>query len=572
MKRILIYLLPLALGWSCANQVPLEGGPKDATAPVMRKSEPDTFALNFRGRKIVLGFDEYVVLKNATKEVVVSPPVAEAPVVQVTGKSIEVIFADSLKPNTTYTINFGNAIADNNEGNVLKNYAFTFSTGAVLDSLSLSATLLDAYTLKPVPEAKWLLYDAMNDTVVQKGNPFYIGYTGKTGQAVIRYMHTAPYYAVALLESNNNNRYDVADEWVGFMDTTVTPGDSVDHRVLVFREKSVNNKLKSVRIIRKGQVGFRFLNDASDVKIRSLTDSLPPTRGHLEWLSEAKDTAVYWYKPVKADTLYFELTYPDQRMDTVRVVSRTKGGGSGGGGPRSGGKSKTDTPPVNTAGDKLELTTNLSARFDYFRDVELRFSRPVPDFDSTCLVLLEEGKPKPFRWSYADSVQRVVKLSYPFKQAKNYTLRLADSCFADIWGMYNDSLVVNFKTSQAREYAALTITATGVTGTSQLIFLLLDDKDNVLQTKKVHPTDGKYPVQFINLLPGAYRVKIVYDANGNGTWDTGEFKTRRQPERVSFFPKQIDMKPGFDASFDWDVNAPVKPGSDGGRGGDGIKK
>jgi len=558
LKKFHIYLLWVFFLYSCANQVPLEGGPKDEAAPVLQKAVPDTFALNFRGRRITLSFDEFVVVRNPSREVIVSPPVDELPVVQVTGKSVEVIFQDSLKSNTTYTIQFGESIADNNEGNVLQNYSYTFSTGPFLDSLEAYAVVLDAFTLKPVENVKWMLYSEMGDSTPYKEKPFYIGYSTPDGKAAIRYMRKGTFRQFALTESNNNSRYDAADEWIGFLDSTVIPGDSAVHRVLMFREKSKKNRLRFAKPVERGMIAFKFMNDASDVKIRPITDSLPPAEGHMEFMSETFDSLIYWHPRILKDTLFFELQFPEMPLDTVRVIYRKPRGSSSSGGKGKTGGTTGITAPTTT---KFQFTTNLTSRFDFYKPIEIEFNHPVPALDSACITLLQSGKPVVYSWQFTDSVQRKIQIDLPFRQGTEYVFRMKDSCFTDLWGNYNDSLVVPFKTSQQKDYTTLTLRASGVQGDGvQLIFQLMDKEDKILQEKNIQQQDGLYTVTFGYLLPGSYRVKLIYDSNGNGKWDTGNYMLRRQPEKVSFFPRNIDMKPGFDLDFDWDVNAePEKP-------------
>lgn len=559
LKSIYLLLLLPVIWYSCANIIPLEGGPKDSTPPRMLKSVPDTFSLHFRNKKITLYFDEYVVIKNANKEVTVSPPVATPPIVQETGKSLEVIFQDTLAANTTYTIQFGNAITDNNEGNILKGYSFVFSTGDVLDSLSTGVTLLDAYTLKPVADAKWLLYKTMNDSTPYKENPYYLGYSNTSGNVNIGYMKGGSYYQFALVDQNNNSMYNTG-EWIGFSDEMVVPGDSTDRKVYLFQELPEKNKLRSVQMLEKGKVSFKFITSPADVKIRPITDSLPEVKGNLESINENADSLIYWYPKITADTLYFEVTWPDQQTDTVRVTGKRNSKTTSG----STGKNKTTTktpgytPDTVKTKSGLELTTNLGSKHDYFKPIEINFSHPVKNADTSCIQLLEGNKAVSYRWKQADSVGRKYTISYNFRQGVNYTLWIRDSCIFDIWNMYNDSLKTTFKTSYDRDYARLTLKTTGVGSSENLVFILLDNDDKVLDKKTVVKSDGLHTAVFDNLPAGAYKVKIIYDVNGNGKWDTGNYLKKIQPEKVAYFPDNISIKPGFDAEFDWDVNAPPK--------------
>lgn len=552
-NSIYIFLLFTVICYSCANVIPLEGGPKDTTPPKAIKYTPDTFSVNFNAKKIVIGFDEFVVVKNANKEVTLSPPVGVNPIVQSNGKSIEIIFQDSLKLNTTYTIQFGNSIADNNEGNVLQGFSYVFSTGSVLDSLSAKSVLLDAYTLKPLSNAKWLLYPEINDSTVFKDTPYYLGYSNSNGNVSIQYMKSGTFEQIALQESNNNNIYNPGEEWIGFTDKKINSGDSVIQTFYLFKERPEKVKIRSSRILEKGKIGFKFSAPVDTVFIEPLTDSIPGMIGHFEFLNEDKDTALYWYPAISEDTLFFNISFLNQSADTVRVTEKkttTNGGGGNRNNLNPGGTGTTTT----TSSSKLTFTSNTGSSMDYFKKIILEFSNPVVMLDTNGIILLEQNKQIPVIWEYEGGVNRKIKLLNNLKQGVNYTLMIKDSALIDNRGIYNDSIKTNFKTSYEREYADLKIITFGADESLDLIFLLLNNEDKIIQKTIVKSREKNHTAVFSNLTPGSYRVKIIYDQNGNGKWDTGNYLKKIQPEKVAFFPENITINPGFDAEYNWDLN------------------
>ncbi len=211
------------LVWSCANPVAPTGGPKDETPPVVLSSEPLNRSVNFTGKEIRLTFDEFVQVKNTNEQVVISPPFKKNPEYQIRGKSVVIRFDDTLKSHTTYTLFFGESISDITESNPLVNYWCVFSTGPVIDSLSLKGTVRNAFTLMPEENVLVMLYEPAGDSVPYKERPFYVSRSNKEGQFRFYNLRNQPLQLFALKESNGNYLYDAVNEWIAFSDTLVLP-------------------------------------------------------------------------------------------------------------------------------------------------------------------------------------------------------------------------------------------------------------------------------------------------------------------------------------------------------------
>ncbi|MCX7743284.1 MAG: Ig-like domain-containing protein [Flavobacteriales bacterium] len=549
MRNHYLYLFigVMVLSWSCANIIPLEGGPKDTSPPKVLKVVPDTFKTRFTGNKISLFFDEFVTVKNANKEVFVSPPMKQKPELILRGKLVDVIFRDSLLANTTYIIQFGKAIADNNEGNVMDGYSYVFSTGDALDSLTLKFEVLDAFTLKPMSDVKILLYNSSGDSLPYNQSPFYMGITQNNGQAVLKYLRTGDFKIFALLETNDNLLYDKEDEQIGFLENRVISGDSIKHRILLFKEKAKINKLRYARMIYPGKIAFKFAHPADSVRIEPITDSLPPFARSAEYTSSQHDSLIYWYQPLGADTIRFRLMV-NGIWDTisVRPVKSTSGGG---------GKGKGTTQPTIGSDDKnLEIKSFITTTHDFFQPFKIELNHPLKQADTSKIEVWEEKQRIRYFLQFSDTVPRVLSIHANWKQGKKYTVRLFKGALTDILNLVNDSTEFNFTTTQSSDYVSLTLNIQKVRNTTRVILQWLKEDDSIIREETVLiDNDGNGVTTFNRLAVGKYRIRMIYDINNNGQWDTGAYLRKIQPEKVSYFPQVIEVRKGFDMSLNWDV-------------------
>lgn len=545
--RFLYLLLIVLLLWSCANIIPLEGGPVDKTPPKVLKVVPDTFKTRFTGNKITLYFDEFVVVKNATKEVFVSPPMQQKPELILRGKSVEVIIRDTLLANTTYIIQFGKAIADNNEGNILEGFSYVFSTGDTLDSLNLKFEVLDAFTLKPVSDVKIMLYNISGDSLPYKQPPFYLGITNSSGNAWLKYLRSADFKVFALQEANENLLYDKEDERIGFLERRIVSGDSVKHRILLFKEPAKSNKLRFARMLYPGKIVFKFAQPADSIRIEPLTDSLPDFDRSVEFVSPQRDSLIYWYQPLASDTLRFRL-FINSVWDTVtiRPVKVASEGGRKGKG--------TAQPQAGNDEKKLELKSLSGAEHDYFLPVKIESNHPVLQVDTSRMEVWEDKQRLKYSLGFSDSVHRVLAIYANWKEGKKYTVKLFKGAITDILEIQNDSIGFAFTATKSSDYVELTLNIQQVKNTSRVILQWLKEDDSVIREETVIiDNEGKGTTTYSRLAPGRYRIRMIYDANSNGRWDTGNYLQNKQPEKVSYFPQVIEVRKGFDLNLDWDV-------------------
>ncbi len=530
-------LLALALV-SCAHELPLTGGDKDTKPPVAEKFEPANKSTNFNSKNITIEFDEYVKLKEPNKQILISPPGTEFTALE-KGRSIQITITNTLKPNSTYVINFGGSIIDNNEGNVLNGLVYTFSTGAILDSLSSKFTVIDAYTLKPKANVKVMLYDEDVDSLPLTQMPYYAGTSNETGTASIGYMKPGSFKVFALEEENKNYLYDKPNEGIGFLQTLVQSGDSIPTKILFFKEETYNPKILSAKMPVAGMVSFKFTGSVEKEQLAIISKNYVLDTSKFEFVGTKKDSALYWFKPILGkDTLLLQFTRKMGEKDTSKLYPKII---------------NTYKNNAVTGAQLVKITTVVPADFDYYKKLEIEFSVPVDSMALDTIVLKEEDKEIPLILKSTNGTNRKFIVDYNFKQAKNYRLYFPRKSVKGILGTYMDSTVIVFKTSNDKAYKTLTLNISNPEiNTGAGILQIINDKDVILEEKMITWIDTN-TVEFKNLRQGSYRIRLIYDANNNGKWDTGNYKEKRQPEKVVFFPQAIDIKPNFDYILDWDI-------------------
>ena len=586
-RRTLSVVTLVVMLYSCASIGRPEGGPRDFDPPRFIGSNPPAGAVNSQRTKISLQFDEFIKLEKATEKVVVSPPQIQQPEIKASGKRIQVNLLDSLKPNTTYTIDFSDAIVDNNEGNPLGNFAFTFSTGAQIDTMEVSGTVLDASNLEPIKGILVGLHSNLNDSAFNKLPFDRVARTDSRGRFSIRGIAPGKYRIYGLMDADQNFTFNQKSEVIAFHDSLIIPRmeerirmdtawvDSLTYDTIV--EKKYMHYLPDDVILR----AFKELN-YSQYLIKSerlvphkftfyfagKADTLPVLKGlnfdekdaFIIEKNQRNDTIHYWVKDsllFKQDTLSMSLTYlyTDTlnqlvpRTDTLNLVSKQK--------------YKKDEPEKekkkNDEEDEPEptkfLPVNVSApsSMEVYGYVSLNFDEPIAGFDSTAIHLRQKvdtlWKDIPFEFEQDSLNQKKFNLYYDWEPTFEYEFEVDSTAFHGIYGLFTDKIKQGFKVRSEDEYFTLHFS---VTGADSLAFVeLLDAQDKVVRKRIVK--DGMADFYFLN--PGKYAARLINDTNGNGEWDTGDFAKGLQPEAVFYYPAILDYKALWDVTQPWDIHA-----------------
>lgn len=598
------------LVYACANRGYPEGGPKDTTPPVVVNEVPATYTRNFNKNKVEVYFSEYVQLKDVNEKFVISPPMKKNPKVSLRGKYIQVSLPDTLKPNTTYSMDFADAIVDNNEGNPLGFYRYVFSTGEVIDSLELSGNVINAESYEPMMNVVVGLYTGMADSLPLLQMPDYIARTDSAGYFRITNLREADYRVVAIADENKDKLYTPESEMFAFMDTTVRPIvmpmvktdtfriiEKIVGRDTVTSDSIVTNKFLAfgpsnllLRIFQEELTQLYMTNDKREDRERinftfsipgqnqlkvELWDTLATEPLPEDWFfkehSPGNDTITLWIKDstvYKKDTLNLILTYLrtdstgqwSSYTDTTRYTFKDK--------KKNEGKGKKQQKEETPAIEFLGIKSTVSGDLDLGGRLGFEFDRPLDKTGLEKSIRLSEKVDtlyQPVEFSVQeDSLKvRLIYVDAAWKPGGEYQLEIDSAAITDIYGRFNNKLEKRFKVRTEDYYGKILLTVKGVTGNTIIQLYKSDSgksengkrKYQVLREQSIRQ-DGV--VEFGLLPEGKYNFRAIRDTNGNGVWDTGLFLKHRQPEEIIYLPVEMSVKQNFDIEQEFDLGNTYK--------------
>ena len=604
-QRLLGPLLLLAmLVVSCARMGSPDGGPYDETPPVIVRTNPAIGAINSHEKRIVLEFDEYIKLENASEKVIISPPQVEMPEIKASGKRVIVELVDTMKSNTTYSIDFGDAITDNNEGNPMGQFAFTFSTGNTIDSMEVAGTILNAENLEPIKGMQVGLYADLSDTAFTT-KPFErISRTDAAGRFTIKGVAPGKYRIYGLMDGDQNFHFSQRSEMIAFMDSLVVPYSEPAVRQDTFWIDSLTidtiidvpytRYLPDDLLLRafKEEVNLQYLlknerltPNKFSVYFAAKADTLPTLKGlnfdekeaFIIEKSHHNDTIHYWIKDsalIRLDTLEMTLDYlyTDTlgqlvpRMDTLYLSSkktlamfqkekdqamedfqkelkkrRRR---------LKEGEVLTDTlPPIKFLKPKVGSIKDVHAT------LTVEFTEPLARIDTQAIHLSLKvdtlWKEIPYRFEQLDGEIRKYRIRAEWRPEQEYELVFDSTAFTGIYGLHSDKMKQTMKMRSLDDYGTLAFDVKGGGLSPNAYVELLDNNDKPVRRQMLK----KGNAQFFFLNPGKYYARIVDDTNGNGKWDTGLYADRLQPESVYYFPQMLDVRALWDMRQDWDIHA-----------------
>jgi hypothetical protein len=540
----------------CANIVSPTGGPKDIVPPVVLLTTPENQSSNFNKKEIHLTFDEYVTLNNPNNNILISPPLEENPDYKLNGKSLIIKFKETLKNETTYSINFGESIKDLHEGNIFKDYSYVFSTGENIDSLTLEGKLLQAIDHKPSADYFVMLYCNENDTISLDSlpylvKPYYITKSDKEGNFKFSGLKDSDYLIFALKDENSNLRFDLPNESIAFLDSLVKPihnsqciihNDSVKQEVeetepLVlysFLEEDTVQKLLKKEIVEDGLLRFAFNRPAQNVKIEIL-ESLSDTFNIYPTYSADYDTILWYYTPNK-DSLLFTINYDTLINDTTQISLKNR-------------KANSRRGKQENISKSLEIKTNINAgKLTPEQDLILTFKEPVTDImirDTSWYIVDKDTIINDLHFTKIDSFGLKYKLDKTLAPEKSYKIIIPDSVFYSFKGVTNDTTEFSFKVPEISQYGNIFVTVEVPENVPQIIVELLDDKDKFIARQIISETQK---IEFKYLSPKKYKLKAILDKDSNGKWTPGNYGKKLLPEPI-YFHKDV-----FDVKANWDID------------------
>ena len=604
----LLYSILTLLVVACASIAQPDGGEYDEIPPKVVSAFPAERATGVQTRKARINFDEYIKLQNASEKVIVSPPQIEPANIRADGKRIKIDFNDSLMPNTTYTVDFGDAIEDNNEGNPMGNYTYSFSTGDDIDTMEVSGTVLNAEDLEPVKGMLVGLYplDSNLTDSILRTTPFSrVSRTNGSGRFTIKGVKPGKYRAYALDDKDANFVFSQKSEKIAFdsvifetsckrdvrMDTIWRDTIEYDSIRVVPYTHFLPDDLVLLSFLEDGQDQHLLKNERTDPEVFRLyftapADTLPVIKG-LNFdesclvceASEKNDTLTYWITDTtyyrQQDTLKFELSF--MATDTTGVLS-----------PYT---EKLEIVPKNTWAKKwkeqskkieewnkerekkikkakkplpheenpytktfLEVSCKPTGALDPNQNPRFTAKEPLAKVDTTKIHFYikqdSDWIPAPFLFLPSNNDKKVYTLYAEWDSKEKYKFS-ADSCaFTSVMGNSTKPMRYEFSVKPDEDYGSIFIHI--LAPDSNIIVQLLNRSDKPVATQKADK-DGH--ADFFYTKPGDYYVRCFIDTNQNGIWDTGNYDEGRRPEEVFYFPQKLSLKANWDLEQDWAIRS-----------------
>ena len=589
------------IGYSCASMGTPDGGPYDEMPPKFVGSTPRIYAVNAKNQKLELEFDEFIKLEKASEKVVVSPPQLDQPEIKVLGKKVVVELIDTLKDSTTYTIDFSDAIVDNNEGNPMGHFTYSFSTGSSIDTMEVSGTVLNAADLEPIKGILVGLHKNLNDSAFTKLPFDRVSRTDSRGHFSIRGVAPGKYRIYALMDGNQNYQFDSKTETIAFSDSIIIPSMMPATRQdTIWKDTLTIDTIKTIgytrfmpddiilRVFKEENTRQYFSRGQRDkenhfvLKFSAKADTLPTLTGLNFDATDAfivepnagNDSICYWIKDslvYQMDTLQLKMDYlyTDSlnqlvpKTDTIYLANKLTRAQKEKLAKKEAEEKEKERKKKERKGEKvgpeptpfLNMKVDAPSTFDINKNIVLSFEEPVVRMDTSAIhvnVKVDTLWVKTPFLLVADSVvPRQYEILASWEPEKEYQLQIDSAAITGLYGLQTNKVEQTLKVKKLDEYGTLLLNLPGVEQTC--IVELLDSSGKVLRQQAVTP-EGT--ADFYYLAPNTkYYIRMFDDRNGNKVWDTGVFETGIQPEEVYYFPKVWEMKANFEFEETWDVHA-----------------
>ena len=593
----------LLLANSCARMGSPDGGWYDDDPPRVVSSTPADQATNVTAKKITILFDEYIKLADPSQNVIVSPPQLEMPEIKAAGKKIVVELKDTLKPNTTYTIDFSDAITDNNEDNPMGNFTYTFSTGEQIDTFEVAGYVIDASNLEPVKGISVGLYNNLADSVFRKEPLMRISRTDGTGRFVIKGVAPGEYRVYALQDADNDFKFTQKSEMIAFSHQTYKPYSKPDIRQdTIWRDTlHIDNILQvpythffpdDVIMMAFQEVQTdRYLlkqpdrTDANRIKLFFSygNEQLPVIKGlnfdadsaFVVEYNEKKDSLIYWLRDttlINQDTLALSMEYlmTDSmgvlvsQTDTIDVIAKTsyakrqkeKQKEYEKWEKEQEKKKKREEPYDSIYPIKpLEMKFSIPSSMNPTSKIRLEIPTPLEKADTSAVHLYSKVDSLwyrvPFVFRQLDSVMRQFEVVAEWQPETEYSLEIDSAAFVDIYGLASEAVKKGIKAKPLDDFASLVFRLTGVRDTGIVVQLLSKDDKCVRQVR----AGADREAAFFYLDSGKYYARAFVDRNGNNLWDTGNYDEDLQPEDIYYYSGEIECKAKWDITKEWNLTA-----------------
>jgi len=523
---------------SCAKRGSITGGLKDTLAPVLVSSFPENYSTNFKGNTITLNFDEYIKLKNTNKQLIISPPFKNEPIITPTSvsKFIKIEIRDTLLPNTTYSLNFGQAIQDNNEANALNQFKYIFSTGSHIDSLKLNGRIKDSYEKYVDNFVSVMLYevnDKFKDSVIYKEFPRYITNTLDSMRTFqFENLKEGKYLLVALKDKGTNNKFNPKDDKIGFLKQYITiPTDTV-YELELFKEVLPLKAFKPIqasgnRVLLPYEGKQNFKNAKPNIVLKNGNEVLETIVTQFP----KKDSLQVWFKPIKVDSLSMEVSKENYNKKFSFKIKALK----------------KDTLNIKSVQNGL---INFRERFT------LESETPLVKFDKSKISLVNKDSTAVDFTTEYDEFDQKLYVDFKKEPLEKYNFTFLPGALTDFYEKSNDTLSIKLTTKEFEDYGNLVLNLRNVKRFPIIVEITNKKGDNVLASEY---SEGETKIAFNLLVPEEFTVRIIYDDNKNKVYDTGNFLTKTYSEEVFYYQKGVDVRSNWDVEETIDLSVPFNP-------------
>ena len=534
MRKIIYSILSLAIISGCAKRGNPTGGPLDSLPPVLVNANPKLNSTNFDSEEIRLTFDEFVKLDKVQDQLIISPPLDKSayeikPLTGVT-KKVFLKFIDSLDENITYTINFGNSIKDNNEGNPLTFFSYTFSTGETIDSLYVKGNISDAYDIETDEYVSIHLYridSTLNDSIIYNKQPTYISNSLDSTSYRFKNLREGKYLIVAMKDIDNNYYFDPFYDKIGFIDSLITlPKDSIIDLKL-FKEET-DLIWDKPHFINSEKIGFGYYGKL-DFSRLVIDSNLPDSVDYIFTKEIEKDTIYVWLTKNSFDSLNFNLIEKDTIKLTTVKFDRKR----------------------DTLIDSLSISAKTANVIHLRESFKLSTNTPIKKIEDSLITVRDiDSILVPFVSSVNDNLDEI-DIKFEVSPTDNYTIFILPDAIKDIKGVTNDTLQFNLVSQSLEDYGNIFLDVIR-NNQSKFILHLIDSNEEIIREYKNVDQNTAYNFEYIK--PGKYTFRLIEDLNKNDIWDTGNYLKKIKPEPVYYFPSELEVRANWDLNETFNLN------------------
>lgn len=599
MKQLLYLVFLFLLATACANPGSgPDGGPYDEELPYVVSTTPASGDSGVKGRRVTLQFNEFIKLENASEKVTVSPPQIEMPDILTSGKRITVTLNDSLRPNTTYTIDFSDAIEDNNEGNPMGNYTFFFSTGRTVDTLEVGGHVLAAEDLEPI---KGILVGLHSDTTDSafRTRPFdRVARTDGSGRFSIKGVAPGRYRIYALNDGDGDFRFTQKSEMIAFGRESISPSffqdtrydtlwrDTVHYDTIVARpfthftpDDVVLRAFTEVNPVRHLLKTEYPVPEQFTIFFTAPSTHVPEVRGLnfdasklLPRISSGNDTLTFWVADtllVRQDTLTLALTYEESNDSTLELSLRTdtlelspkltwakrdkQRQEEWEEWEKNREKALKNDRPFNEEPPTvwIKLTPRIERPLAPDQNPVLVIDEPLARFDTSGvhlrLIVDSTETEAPYLLEPLPGRDFSFRLMGEWRPGQQYVIVVDSAAMTSVFGHRNRRMEQKFNIAKDDEFGSFFVNVQGLDGDTTAIVELLDGRGKVV--RRCRAPQGR--ADFFYLKPGDYYLRLLLDRDGDGMWTTGEFETGLPPEEVYYNPVKFNVRARWDIEQDW---------------------